>query len=387
MSDKQTETFKRGRQRFGDALMGVLIGLVLFVVSILLLVWNEGQAVSAAMAWEDGQKQVVSITPNLVDPANQDKLVHVTGLATTDEVLVDPNLGVTAKALQLERHVEMYQWMEKKEEIIRKKSDGGEETVRTYTYSKQWYGPMINSQNFGEPGEHQNPTHTAYPPWQWSAKKVTLGEFQLSVPVRAINASEALPIEPAALDRVDKANKARLTVSNGGFFLGDPTNPQIGDLRISYRVTLPTTVSLLAKQVGNSLEPFEQTIAGRRYTNRMQIGTHSAEEMFAATEGVNAQRTWLVRLIGYVFMAAGIGMVFKPLVVMADVVPFIGNLLGMGVAFVAGLLALPLTLTTIALGWIFYRPLLGIGLLAVAIAVIVGIVMLVRSRRRVPVGA
>ena len=43
--------------------------------------------------------------------------------------------------------------------------------------------------------------------------------------------------------------------------------------------------------------------------------------------------------------------------------------------------ALPLTLITIAIGWIFYRPLLGVALLVAAGAIFVGFYLLAKSRK------
>jgi hypothetical protein len=40
-----------------------------------------------------------------------------------------------------------------------------------------------------------------------------------------------------------------------------------------------------------------------------------------------------------------------------------------------------LSRVTIAIGWLYYRPLLGVGLLAVAAALLVGLFLLGRSRR------
>jgi hypothetical protein len=58
----------------------------------------------------------------------------------------------------------------------------------------------------------------------------------------------------------------------------------------------------------------------------------------------------------------------------------------LGVGLLAALIALFLSLMTIAVGWIFYRPLLGGTLLAVGIAGVVGIFMWIRSRRAAAAG-
>ena len=44
----------------------------------------------------------------------------------------------------------------------------------------------------------------------------------------------------------------------------------------------------------------------------------------------------------------------------------IGTIIGMGTGFVAGIVAMVCALVTIAVAWIFYRPIIGIALLAIA---------------------
>jgi ABC-type antimicrobial peptide transport system permease subunit len=52
-----------------------------------------------------------------------------------------------------------------------------------------------------------------------------------------------------------------------------------------------------------------------------------------------------------------------------DVLPFLGNLVGMGTGLLAFLLATPSSLLVVALPWIYYRPVLAILLLAGAVAI------------------
>ncbi len=73
--------------------------------------------------------------------------------------------------------------------------------------------------------------------------------------------------------------------------------------------------------------------------------------------------TWLLRGVGFVLMLIGFALVFSPAKAVADVVPFLGGLVGMGTMLFATLLSLMLSLITIAAGWIFYRPLYAIALL------------------------
>jgi hypothetical protein len=60
----------------------------------------------------------------------------------------------------------------------------------------------------------------------------------------------------------------------------------------------------------------------------------------------------------------------KPLSVLADVLPIAGSIVGVGVGIFAFVASLALSLITIAIAWIFYRPMLGIPLLVVGIALL-----------------
>ena len=69
-------------------------------------------------------------------------------------------------------------------------------------------------------------------------------------------------------------------------------------------------------------------------------------------------------------MFIGFVMLMRPLAVLADVIPMFGSLVGVGTGLIALLLAGAGSLITISFAWIFYRPLLGIGLLAIAAALL-----------------
>ena len=55
--------------------------------------------------------------------------------------------------------------------------------------------------------------------------------------------------------------------------------------------------------------------------------------------GGGAMMTWILRLVGFIVMWIGISMVFGPFTTFADVIPFVGDLLGMGVGFFSFILA------------------------------------------------
>ena len=87
--------------------------------------------------------------------------------------------------------------------------------------------------------------------------------------------------------------------------------------------------------------------------------------MFASARKSNKLLTWGIRIGGFLLMALGLKVLLEPLAVLADVLPIVGSILRVGTGFVALLCSFVLSLITIAMAWIVYRPLLGIALLVV----------------------
>ena len=57
--------------------------------------------------------------------------------------------------------------------------------------------------------------------------------------------------------------------------------------------------------------------------------------------------------------------------VLADVLPILGDIVGIGLGVVAFLISTAVALVVIAIAWLFYRPVLGIILLAAAVGLLV----------------
>jgi hypothetical protein len=71
---------------------------------------------------------------------------------------------------------------------------------------------------------------------------------------------------------------------------------------------------------------------------------------------------------------------------MADFIPLLGDLLRAGTFLVALAIALPLSLATIAVAWLAYRPVLGITLIVAAVAAGIGIFVLFRKKKAAAAG-
>ena len=431
--------------RIGGAFKGILAGLVLMVAGIALLFWNEGRTVHRTKALAEGYSSVVSVDSAAIDPANEGKLVHLTGTAKTAETLSDPDFSVSVPAILLARDVEMYQWSENASSETKKKIGGGTETVTTYTYEKTWAPFLIDSSAFKESG-HENPAAMPYQSADWYAKNVTLGPFTLSeslikrigpeedysldaphstpnepMPVEPAP-SETAPSEPAPSESTPSENTATAitqvayfaqsetisvpapaiapetplpgdsdavpsadtaqsegangakpgnrTLFGGGFYLGtDPQTPKIGDLRVTYRFVRPEQeISLISQQSGSTFVPYQAKTGS---VELLASGNQSADQMFAAAKSENKFFAMVLRILGFFVLFFGLNAVFKPLSVLADVLPFLGSMVGYGVGFFSFLIALAISLATISVAWLYYRPLVGIPLLIASIAVLI----------------
>jgi Transmembrane protein 43 len=377
--DSVSETSSQGwLSKLGGAIKGVLIGLVMMIAAFPLLFWNEGRAVKTAKSLDEGRGAVVTAPSDNVNAANEGKLVHMTGRAKTSETVSDPVLGVSANALSLKRKVEMYQWKETAKSEKKDKVGGSTETVTTYTYAKEWSESAIESSKFKQQQGHRNPGSMPYKTEQWTAGKVTLGAYTLT-PAQVGRISGDEPVTAAApLSNSDTSRPLREHA--GGLYAGqNPDQPQVGDLRILFTKVGESDITLVAKQIGTSFEPYRAKAGAT--VDLQRKGIAGADEMFASAEQSNAAMTWILRFVGYFVMAMGIGLMLKPLSVLASVLPILGDIIGAGAGFIAFLLAGVMSFTTIAVAWIFYRPLLGVALLAVAAGAVYGVMHLIKKYR------
>ncbi len=153
----------------------------------------------------------------------------------------------------------------------------------------------------------------------------------------------------------------------GIIYIGeDQNNPKIGDLKISYQTVSPEVVSMISQQKGDSFKPFV-TSKGQTLeflTSRDQ----TAQQMFDSAKSSNKLMTWILRFVGFFMIMIGTKIILKPLEVIGDVVPFIGNIIGFGIGIMSFIAAVQISLLTIAIAWIFYRPMFAIMLILVCVA-------------------
>jgi hypothetical protein len=333
-----------------------------------LLWWNEGRNAHTLSALVEGKKNVIATTPEKVVPSNDGKLVYLTGLATTDEVLEDEQFGVSQNALILRRVAKTYQWKESEKSETKSNVGGSETTTKTYSYSKEWSERLIDSREFHKKEGHSNPDSLSVTSDAFIAENAHVGAFTLTTQlVEKLQDEKQLRLQEEDLEAADGDDELQLY--NGGFYLGDkPKEPQIGDVMITYSYVAPSTISVVAAQHAATLEPY--SAQNGTMIALVESGTHSSDALFASALSENSMLTWLIRLGGFILSFIGFAAIMKPLVIIADVLPILGSIVGAGTGFVSFILGLVVSLVTIAIAWIAYRPLAAIALIGVSAAII-----------------
>ena len=363
--------------RLGNSFKNIFIGLLLIIGAVVLLFWNEGRAVKTEKILKEGASIVVSVSLDKKDSKNEGKLIHFSGMTKSPTMLVDGEFGISANALKMQRVVEVYQWKEVTKSKTTQKLGGGTETTTTYTYSKVWSDEIIPSLNFKEAEIHQNPSSKIAASKEWIAQGVTVGEYTISDKLlSALSGYQPLTISQEMFSVKNTSESAQLVENMIYYKTNNVTTPEIGNTRISYKIISPQDISVIYKQSGEDLVPY-QTKNGS--ISMIQLGKLTAEEMFKNAQDSNKGMTWILRFVGALLLFIGFNMILGVLPVVGSVIPFIGNIIGAGVGLVSGLLTLIIASITIAIAWITYRPFIAVILFVIAVA---GFVMLRNNSKK-----
>lgn len=372
MVDQLTRKVQQGFfSRMANSFVGIIVGICMIPGSVLLISWNEYRTVHRSRGLAEGERVVAEVADAFeIIPTLNDRLVHVTGTATTEQTLSDPDFGVMQKALRMERQVEMFQWVEHKESKTRDKLGGGRETITTYKYERKWHEGRVNSESFEERSGHENPP-LRYSGHSQVTDRATLGAFRLrsSLVERKMNSwTTVRPELSTLLAKMDEEAKQHYRIDGDQLYFSATvpiaSQPQIGDTRFQFRVVEPAPVSVLSKQQPEEVVPFKAT--NGELIEHLAMGNVSAAEMFKSLEFENSMIAWLVRLGGWILACIGFSLIASPLRSLASIVPVFGNLVGSMTVFVSFLLGSIVTLVAIAMAWIAVRPIFAIGLLLVA---------------------
>jgi hypothetical protein len=362
-------------ERFSNSFVGIIIGLILIPISCFLLFWNEGRAVRTARGLNEGLGITKTVPTDTIDPAMNGKLVHVAGETRTTTPITDADFGVSQKALKLVRIVEMYQW---------KESETGTGNDRKYNYTRVWADNPIDSTKFKFRSGHDNPAFPNYRGKSFGAADARIGVFPVGAEATMeLSTAANLRIDGSGLAAARRTMGERTIVSDGGYFLGsNPSSPRVGNIRVTYKIAQEGPASFVGVQQPQGIFTYTAT-NGTKFL-LASTGIKTSADLYQAAHQENRIITWILRVVGMVFLLIGFAMLFSPVTLLASYVPILGSIVSGGIFLIALIATLIVGPLVIAIAWFWYRPLLSLIIIGVGLALAYGVKMLRGQRRAMP---
>ena len=388
MVDRYTQVTKTGYgKKVSGAFGGVLIGLILFIASFVLLFWNEGRTDMSTVAVNSEE-----IASETVDASADGKFISVSDDFTTSETLGDDYL-VADEYLTLNRSVEMYAWEETTETEDQENLGGSTTTTTTYEYDTDWVNTPASSSSFEYPAEHSNPTKTI----EDLSQKVTTA----NVEAYGINMEKAsLPGASAVTLTEDNTilleepeiyaqqwawyeyDYSPTETLNGNYIyvgFGTPTQPEVGDLRISYTALKSgIDVTAFGKLDGDALATYVDEDGNSLY--RVMTGTR--EEALATMHSEHVTSTWILRVVGFVMMWVGLAALFGPISAIASFIPFLGRASRSIISFFSFIIAAVLSVITILISMFLHSTIALIIVAVIVVIIIIAIIIGVKKLKK-----
>ena len=190
-----------------------------------------------------------------------------------------------------------------------------------------------------------------------------------------------MPPTQSMLETVQQqlGDKRKVQIAGESLLIGAQlNNPRTGDIRITFSTETLKTLTAVGLLNDGKLSAFE-TSNGRKIS-LFQAGEISATEMFDDAISGNNMLTWGLRVAGFVGMLIGFKMLFSVIGVLGDVIPFFGDIL----RFATGLFSFALTaiISTLVIGfaWIYFRPMLG--MLIIAVGIVLAVIALILGKAK-----
>ncbi|MFY7698573.1 MAG: TMEM43 family protein [Legionella sp.] len=356
--------------RLKDAMVGLFVGLAFLIGAIVLLFWNEQNSIHTLLSLEQTQKNLVSVPNSPVSDQNNGKVVYFNGMAVTPDTLEDSDIDLSLNAISLHRLVEMYQWQEHKETKKESQVGGSEKKTTKYTYEQVWSEELIDSSQFKNPEGHKNPSSMPITSEKQYAETVNIGAFYLPESlIKDIKESKSIKLNKDNADKLQETVDGTVTVVGNTLYVGENSQtPVLGDMRITVSAVYPQNVSVIGRQVEHTVDAYLPP-AGEPVL-LLASGIKSPEVMIHDAIADSEMNTWLLRLGSLTLLMLGFYLLVNPIVILADILPFLGSVASFGAGLFAFFAGLSVWITLTAIAWFVSRPLYSIGGISIVIALV-----------------
>ena len=269
-----------------------IIGIILALLGIATLIMALNRANTFETLINEARADVVAADFEHVNPSYEGKLVGVSGKLTAEGTLSDDLIGVGRRTVMLRRVVETYQWFQSCDDACE--------------YVKTWHEGLIDSKDFG--ANHVNPTEQKYESQDFIASDQKFGAYTLpKVLIQKLSYDTTL-----GPDEISEVYHGDLKVFNEYLTNSiDPSNPAIGDFRISYQYVKDKTITVIAQQKGDSFAEFRSS--SKETFFEVDEGSETAEEFINRFAQNNKGVNWILAGIGVILIIFGGALVYNSL--------------------------------------------------------------------------
>ena len=339
--------------KFKSLLVTVLLSFALLFSLLCLIWWNEQVGYKAKFQAKVISKGTVNVDINNVDADNDGKLVYLKGdLSFDKESNGDYLFDVYVDSPKLVRVVEKYQYKEIKQSNI-----NGTEKV---SYEKVWSPTYINSKKFVDK-TYENPTDNKYLSQTFYADNIRIGKYKLSESL--LSQIEADVQYTDLQEFIANAYDLRI---DGYYYTTsiDPSNPQIGDLRISFKYSDTNKGSIISMQSYDSFIIF--TARGGRTYNKFVGRLVNKNAMLNMINKDDDLLRWELRFSLMAMLFALLIVSFRPVTKYTERIRFFGRINLPYLIILCVLSTIILYSIEASLVWLLYSPLVSFVLLLIA---------------------
>lgn len=253
----------------------------MLVAGIVLIAWNKWYAQQQHGVYDEALAVVEKIptidgdTRNVtIDDDNEGKLVHVIGFASSLTPPKDDFFGISSEnALILQRNIDGYVRDNRcsQNECTERYSRKKDQSRRGKKYAVFWNSP------------------------------ITVGPFNIEDEIvkDEIDWYETINTVTSTANISDSnwRQEAKLYGNWGCYYGQNPARPKAGDTRISFRIVREQTISIVAKQQGDTLTEFTGESGGT--ITLVLPGSHEPGAMILQANHNLKKQTWCLRFLGF----------------------------------------------------------------------------------------
>ncbi len=315
-----------GKSRTATTILSVLFGAALLAGGWILGSWGQGKASIHIKLIKFASDNAITTSASTIDPANDDRLVFLTGQLSTANGVFDEEIGFQQTAIRLSRRVEMFQW----EQTTRRVN-----SRHRYEYRKVWSDEIIDSRDFRRKSGHENPATLPFNSASFEANDIKLGAYDISATlIEDSIKEERVAFTEAMFAELPDETRSQYRVKSPYLTTARGDHPEIGDIRVSYRIVAAAEISVFAQQNESALTSFPTQHGPLVWVEQ---GVHDMQELLDGAETMNSQLGQILAGISVIIMIIGAAFLMRPIGLFERTTAYIRKAFGFGIVAIIGL--------------------------------------------------